>query len=474
MNTQTKHPNIGTIVSIRGSVVDAEFDQQLPDLLAELRTDAPEPVIVEVLEHRDEHTVRGVALTPTRGLARGDLLCDQGHGLQIPIGKDVLGRVLDVFGQPLDDGEPLDRAQWRPIHQPPVPLIRRRASNVSFETGIKAIDLLAPIEQGGKAGLLGGAGVGKTVLIKELIHNMIGEQQGVSIFCGIGERIREAAEMYDDIRQVGVLENTVLLFGQMNEPPGARFRTGQAALTIAEYFREEARRDVLLLIDNVFRFVQAGSEISGLLGQIPSRLGYQPTLSSDLADLEERICSTDAGAITSVQAIYVPADDLTDPAVVHTFTHLSATIILSRDRASRGLYPAVQPLRSTSKMLTPVVVGERHYHVARQVRETLASYEELRDVIAMLGVEELSDEDQLTVNRARRLERFLTQPFHTTEHFTGQPGKTVTLEDTLDGCERILDDEFHDISEQRLMMIGRIDEALAEDKESSDQQEEKA
>jgi F-type H+-transporting ATPase subunit beta len=341
-------------------------------------------------------------------------------------------------------------------------------SSEIFRTGIKAIDLLAPLEQGGKAGLFGGADVGKTVLIMEMIHNMVEEYEGVSLFCGIGERVREADELYRQIIEAGVLDNTVLVFGQMNEPPGARFRVGHAALTMAEYFRDDARKNVLILIDNIFRFVQAGSEVSGLMGQLPARLGYQPTLSSDLAYLEERIASTHTGAMTSVQAVYVPADDFTDPAVVHTFTHLSASIVLSRDRASQGLYPAIDPLRSESNMLTPVAVGDRHYRIARQVRETLAEYEDLKDIIAMLGMEELSPGDQRTIRHARRLERFLTQPFFTTEQFTGREGRFVDLEASLEGCERILTGEFDDYTEQRLYMIGKVEEAEEREEEEKD------
>jgi F-type H+-transporting ATPase subunit beta len=315
------------------------------------------------------------------------------------------------------------------------------------------------LERGGKAGLFGGAGVGKTVLISEMIHNVVGRHGGVSVFCGIGERSREGEELYREMQAAGVLDNAVLVFGQMNEPPGARFRVGHAALTMAEYFRDDARQDVLLLIDNIFRFIQAGAEVSGLMGQIPSRLGYQPTLGTELAELEERICSTASGAITSVQAVYVPADDFTDPAAVHTFSHLSAAIVLSRKRASEGFYPAIDPLRSGSSLLAPHVVGTRHYHVAQEVRATLAAYEDLKDIIAMLGIEELSQEDRRTVHRSRRLERFFTQPFFVTEAFTGLEGKMVELEDALAGCERILDDEFAPYPERALYMIGRIDEA---------------
>jgi F-type H+-transporting ATPase subunit beta len=315
------------------------------------------------------------------------------------------------------------------------------------------------LERGAKAGLFGGAGVGKTVLVMEMIHNMVSVHAGVSIFCGIGERSREGEELYREIQQVGVLDNAVLVFGQMNEQPGVRFRVGHVALTMAEYFRDEARQDVLLLVDNIFRFIQAGAEVSGLLGRLPSRVGYQPTLETELSEFEERICSTASGAITSIQAVYVPADDFTDPAAVHTFGHLSSSIVLSRKRASQGLYPAVDPLQSQSNMMTPQIAGERHYGIAQAIRATLAKYEELKDIIAMLGLEELSQEDQKTVYRARRLERFLTQPFFTTEQFTGHEGRRVSLEDTLDGCERILNDEFMDYSEGALYMIGTIDEA---------------
>jgi F-type H+-transporting ATPase subunit beta len=328
-----------------------------------------------------------------------------------------------------------------------------------FETGIKLIDLLTPLERGGKSGLFGGAGVGKTVLITELIHNVVGKHAGVSLFCGIGERCREAEELYREMKDAGVLEDTVMVFGQMNEPPGARYRVGHAALTIAEYFRDEAHQDVLLLIDNVFRFVQAGMEVSGLLGELPSRVGYQPTLASDLAALQERICSTTTGAITSVQAVYVPADDFTDPAAVQTFSHLSASLRLSRQRASDGLYPAINPLTSNSEMLMPQIVSQRHYDIAQAVRRTLAQYEELKDIIAMLGLEELSQPDRLIVNRARRLERFLTQPFFTTGQFTGIEGKSVSIFDTLAGCEQILNDQFHDWPENAFYMIGSISEA---------------
>ena len=337
------------------------------------------------------------------------------------------------------------------MHRAPPSLARRSTKSEVFETGIKVIDVLMPLERGGKAGLFGGAGVGKTVLLTEMIHNMVGQHEGVSIFCGIGERCREGEELYRDMKAAGVLRNMVMVFGQMNEPPGARFRVGHAALTMAEYFRDDEHRDVLLLIDNIFRFIQAGMEVSGLMGQMPSRLGYQPTMGTELSQLEERIANTDTGAITSIQAVYVPADDFTDPAAVHTFSHLSASIVLSRKRASEGLYPAIDPLQSSSKMATPGIVGERHYALAQEIRRTLAQYAELKDIIAMLGLEQLSPEDRNVVARARRLERFLTQPFFTTEQFTGLKGKLVSLEDALDGCERILRDEFKDYPGERAL-----------------------
>jgi len=449
----------GTVLSVRGSVVDAHFPGGLPEFHSELHVGGDREVVVEVVGHVDTETVRGIALNPTSGLARGMPIYNSGHPLQVPVGERMLGRVVNVFGRAIDAGDDLQGGEWRPLYGQPVSLADQGDTSDIFVTGIKAIDLLTPLARGGKAGLFGGAGVGKTVLITELINNVAGRHGGVTVFCGIGERSREAEEMVRDVDAAGVRDNTVLMFGQMNEPPGARLRIGHAALTVAEYFRDDARRDVLLLIDNVFRFIQAGSEVSGLLGRLPSRMGYQPTLGTELAELQERICTTRGAAITSVQAVYVPADDFTDPAITHTFGHLSALIVLSRERASQGFYPAVDPLRSESKMLTPSMVGERHYEVARKVRETLASYDELKDVIAMLGLEELSRDDQRRVHRARRLERFLTQPFFTTGQFTGLDGAMVELEDTLDGCERILNDEFSTFPEQALYMIGTVSEA---------------
>jgi F-type H+-transporting ATPase subunit beta len=451
--------NIGLVVSVQGSVVDIRFKYRLPPLTTLLYTGESGKIAIEVVSHLDRHRVRGIALTPTQGLARGMMVEDTGGPLLAPVGRGILSRMFDVFGRTIDRLPEPPELSWRSVHQAPPALARRSTKAEIFETGIKVIDVLVPLERGGKAGLFGGAGVGKTVLLTEMIHNMVGQHQGVSIFCGIGERCREGEELYRDMRAAGVLANMVMVFGQMNEPPGARFRIGHAALTMAEYFRDDEHRDVLLLIDNIFRYIQAGSEVSGLMGRMPSRLGYQPTMDTELASLEERIANTDQGAITSIQAVYVPADDFTDPAAVHTFSHLSASIVLSRKRASEGLYPAIDPLQSSSKMATPGVIGERHYRLAGEIRKTLAQYAELKDIIAMLGLEQLSPADRGTVGRARRLERFLTQPFFTTEQFTGQKGRLVSLKDALDGCESILRDECKDCPESALYMIGDIDES---------------
>src|SRR5579864_2507742 len=415
MGSKTTSSNLGVIVSVRGSVMDVRFDKQLPPIYSVLLTGADSQIIIEVLAQQDARHVRGIALTPTQGLARGMVVQDTGGPLQAPVGTAVLSRMFDVFGNTIDRAAALSDVQWRSVHGAPPPLAHRSTKSQVFETGIKAIDVLVPLERGGKAGLFGGAGVGKTVLLTEMIHNMVGHHEGVSIFCGIGERCREGEELYRDMKAAGVLPNMLMVFGQMNEPPGARFRVGHAALTMAEYFRDDEHRDVLLLVDNIFRFIQAGMEVSGLMGQMPSRLGYQPTMGTELSGLEERIANTDSGAITSIQAVYVPADDLTDPAAVHTFSHLSASIVLSRKRASEGLYPAIDLLQSNSKMATPTIIGERHYLLAQQIRKTLAHYEELKD---------------------------------------------ISLKDALDGCERILNDEFKDYPESAFYMIGAIGEAL--------------
>jgi F-type H+-transporting ATPase subunit beta len=461
--SDTSAKNIGSVVSVRGGVVDVRFEHSLPPIHRVLHTggegSAEGNIVIEVLEQLDTQRVRGIALTTTQGLARGMRVEDTGEALRVPVGKQIISRMFDVFGHAIDrQPEPKD-VEWRNILREPPPLQERSTKSEIFETGIKAIDVLVPLERGGKGGMFGGAGVGKTVLLTEMIHNMLGHQKGVSIFCGIGERCREGEELYSAMKEAGVLKDMVMLYGQMNEPPGNRFRVGAAALTMAEYFRDDEHRDVLLLIDNIFRFIQAGMEVSGLMGQMPSRLGYQPTMATELSGLEERIANTHAGAITSIQAVYVPADDLTDPAAVHVFSHLSASIVLSRKRATQGLYPAIDFLQSSSKMATPGIVGQQHYDLAQEIRKTLAQYENLKDIVAMLGMEQLSPEDRKIVGRARRLERFLTQPFFTTEKFSGIKGQLVSLKDSLDGCERILRDEFKDYPESALYMIGDIGQA---------------
>ncbi|MFT4653647.1 MAG: F-type H+-transporting ATPase subunit beta [Patiriisocius sp.] len=449
---------LGTVVAVRGSVVDVNFELGLPAIRSILFADN-KTVILEVLTQLNNRRIRSIALTPTQGLARGMTVTNSGHPLQAPVGSQILSRMFDVFGNAIDGLPNPTDIKWNSVHQTPPDLTQRSSSSEIFETGIKLVDVLSPLEKGGKAGLFGGAGVGKTVLLTEMIHNMIEHQKGVSIFCGIGERCREGEELYREMKKAGVLNNMVMLFGQMNEPPGSRFRVAQAALTMAEYFRDQEHKDVLLLIDNIFRFIQAGAEVSGLMGQMPSRMGYQPTLGTELASIEERIANTEFGSITSIQAVYVPADDFTDPAAVHTFSHLSASLVLSRQRAGEGLYPSIDPLQSSSKMNTPSIVGKRHYAVAQEIRQTLAKYDELKDIIAMLGLEQLSVVDRDIVSRARRLERFFTQPFFTTEQFTGMHGKLVSLEASLDGCERILRGEFNHYPESALYMIGAIDEA---------------
>lgn len=466
MPNTNQFTNSGKVKSVRGSVVEINFPAKLPPIHSILYA-YEKRIVLEVLTQTDEYHVRAVSLTATQGLARGMLVEDSGAPLQAPVGSNILSRMFDVFGNAIDNRPAPTDIQWRNVHQSPPALSRRSTQSEIFETGIKIVDVLSPLERGGKAGLFGGAGVGKTVLLSEMIHNMIGQQQGVSIFCGIGERCREGEELYRDMQQAGVLPNMVMLFGQMNEPPGSRFRVGHVALTMAEFFRDTQNKDVLLLIDNIFRFIQAGSEVSGLMGQMPSRMGYQPTMGTELAALEERIANTENAAITSIQAVYVPADDFTDPAAVHTFSHLSASLVLSRKRASEGLYPAIDPLQSGSKMATPTIVGKRHYNLAQEIRHTLAQYEELKDIIAMLGLEQLSLKDRDIVERARRLERFFTQPFFSTEAFTGTPGKLVSLADALDDCERIVKGEFNHYPESAFYMIGRLDEATAKVQSSS-------
>ncbi|MBR1904783.1 MAG: F0F1 ATP synthase subunit beta [Alphaproteobacteria bacterium] len=450
--------NIGYIKAINGGILEIEFTETLPYIYNELKIG---DLSAEVQGYIDEKTVRALAFGPTGGLQRHMEVVDCGHQIEVPVGDVVLGRMFNIFGQPIDKGKPLKKSPLKPVHAQPLTLNKRQNHPEIFISGIKAIDLLAPMERGGKAGLFGGAGVGKTVLITELINNMVGRYDGASIFCGVGERSREGEQLYREMKEAGVLDKTVMVFGQMNEAPGVRFRVPLTALTMAEYFRDHEQKDVLLLIDNIFRFVQAGSEVSVLLGQMPSRVGYQPSLGTDIADLEERIVSTENAAITSIQAVYVPADDFTDPSAVHTFAHLSSSIVLSRARAAQGLYPAVDPLNSNSNMLTPQIVGERHYRVAVAVRKCLAEYEELKDIIAMLGFDELPEKDQQTVLTARKLERFLTQPFFTTHQFTGMQGRSVDLQKTIDGCERILAGEFNYLNENDFFMVGDVDEVVA-------------
>ncbi|WP_454883321.1 F0F1 ATP synthase subunit beta [Sphingomonas oryzagri] len=452
----------GHVAAIRGPVVDVDFPgDTLPRVNDALRIDAPSgALIAEVQSHVDEHTVRAVALQTTSGLARGISVDATGGPIMVPVGDAVLGRLLTVTGAIGDGGAALPAdVPLRPIHRAPPPLEEQSAATQMFETGIKVIDLLSPLAQGGKAAMFGGAGVGKTVLVMELINAMVARYEGVSVFAGIGERSREGHELLTDMRGSGVIDKTVLVFGQMNEPPGARWRVGLTALTIAEYFRDEQKRNVLLLMDNVFRFVQAGSEVSGLLGRMPSRVGYQPTLASEVAALQERIASVEGASVTAIEAVYVPADDFTDPAVTAISSHLDSNILLSRSMAAEGMYPAIDPLASTSILLDPLVVGEQHYALAQTVRETIAHYRELQDIISLLGMEELSQEDRLAVGRARRLQRFLTQPFVVTQAFTGQPGRSVALADTLKGIAAILAGESDDWPESALYMVGDIEEA---------------
>lgn len=445
----------GRVVAIRGGVVDVRFDGDMPPINELLRAG---DLALEVASLESADTVRCMALSSTRGLALDAPVTATGGPITVPTSDAVLGRMLNVFGEPIDGLPAIESRERGSIHVAPPVLAERKPASEVLETGIKAIDLLSPIERGGKTGLFGGAGVGKTVLLTELIHNTVQHHRGVSLFCGIGERSREGEELYREMGEAGVRDKMVMLFGQMNEAPGVRFRVGNAALTMAEYFRDRKGQDVLLLIDNIFRFVQAGSEVSGLMGRMPSRVGYQPTMATEIAALQERIASTRAGSITSIQAVYVPADDFTDPAAAHIFSHLSASVVLSRKRASEGLYPAVDPLASASVMLTPGVVGQRHYEIARDVRRTLAEYEELRDIIAMLGLEELSAHDRATVARARRLERFLTQPFVTVSAASGTEGRFVSIAETLDGCETILTQSEFDAPESAYYMIGSLSE----------------
>ena len=459
--------NIGKIVQVIGAVVDVEFsDGHLPDILTALEiknpnnSDAPD-LICEVAQHLGDGVVRTIAMDATEGLVRGMEVTDTGKPIMVPVGKASVGRILNVIGRPVDEMGPINAEKYYPIHRPAPSFTEQNTKVELLETGIKVVDLLVPFPKGGKMGLFGGAGVGKTVILMEMINNIAKQHGGSSVFAGVGERTREGNDLYHELKDAGVLERATLVYGQMNEPPGARARVALTALACAEYFRDEENQDVLLFIDNIFRFTQAGSEVSALLGRMPSAVGYQPTLGTDLGALQERITSTNKGSITSVQAVYVPADDLTDPAPATTFSHLDGTLVLSRQIAELGIYPAVDPLDSTSRILDPNVVGEEHYQVARQVQMVLQKYKELQDIIAILGMDELSDEDKLTVSRARRIQRFLSQPFHVAETFTGTPGQYVKLEDTIKGFKGILEGKYDHLAESDFYMLGGIDQAVA-------------
>jgi len=451
-------------VQVIGPVVDVRFeDGDLPHINNALHIDDEDRkvhLVVEVAQHLGEHTVRCVSMASTDGLVRGMRVIDTGSPIMVPVGQPTLGRVVDLLGRPVDNKEPITGATLFPIHRTPPPFSDQRTATELFETGIKVIDLIEPYARGGKVGLFGGAGVGKTVLIMELIRSIAREHGGVSVFAGVGERTREGTALVQEMQESGVIKNTALVFGQMDQPPGARLRVGLTGVTLAEYFRDEEGQDVLLFIDNIFRFTQAGSEVSALLGRMPSAVGYQPTLATEMAALQERITSTTRGSITSVQAIYVPADDPTDPAPATTFSHLDATTMLSRAVFEQGLYPAVDPLESTSRILDPRIVGEEHYKVARDVQATLQRYKDLQDIIAILGVDELSDEDKMVVERARRIQRFLSQPFSVAQHFTGMEGRYVPLAETIGGFKAILEGEYDHLPIQAFYMIGTIDEAV--------------
>ncbi|HJO24292.1 MAG: F0F1 ATP synthase subunit beta [Myxococcota bacterium] len=463
----------GKIVQVLGPVVDVEFEPgALPEIYTALRVsnasidDRQGNLVLEVAQHLGENTVRCVAMDTTDGLVRGQVAVNTGDGIRVPVGPNTLGRIMNVIGEPVDERGPIEADVTFPIHRETPEFIDQATSVEALETGIKVVDLIAPYPKGGKVGLFGGAGVGKTVVIMELINNIAKEHAGYSVFGGVGERTREGNDLWNEMMEAKlsdgttVLDKAALVYGQMNEPPGARARVGLSALTVAEYFRDEEGKDVLLFIDNIFRFTQAGSEVSALLGRIPSAVGYQPTLATDMGELQERITSTKKGSITSVQAIYVPADDLTDPAPATAFTHLDATTVLNRDIAARGIYPAVDPLDSTSRILDPQVLGQEHYEVARGVQQVLQKYKDLQDIIAILGMDELSEDDKLAVARARKLERFLSQPFSVAEQFTGTPGVYVRLEDTIRGFKEIIDGKHDDLPEQAFYMVSTIEEVL--------------
>jgi F-type H+-transporting ATPase subunit beta len=455
--------NLGKIVAIRGVVIDAAFEGELPAIYNALEISMPNDtkLVAEVQQHLGDNQVRAIAMDATDGLARGLDVVDTGAPISVPVGEATLGRIFNVLGEPIDEGEPVEAEQRWEIHRKAPAFEDLSPTAEIFETGIKVIDLLAPYVKGGKIGLFGGAGVGKTVLIQELINNIAQQHGGRSVFAGVGERTREGNDLWLEMTESGVISKTALVYGQMNEPPGARLRVGLTGLTLAEYFRDEQGADVLFFIDNIFRFVQAGSEVSALLGRMPSAVGYQPTLATEMGELQERITSTNKGSITSVQAIYVPADDLTDPAPAASFAHLDATTVLSRDIASKGIYPAVDPLDSSSRILQPGLVSDDHYRTATQVQEVLQRYKDLQDIIAILGMDELSDEDKQTVARARKIELFLSQPFHVAEAFTGTPGIYVQLDTTIRSFQEILDGTHDDVPEQAFYLVGGIDDVVA-------------
>lgn len=452
--------NLGKIVQVIGPVLDIKFDaENLPKLLNSIEIPNGDKVLIaEVAQHTGDDTVRCIAMDSTDGLVRGMEAFDTGAPITVPVGSATLGRMFNVLGKPIDDGENVAVKETAPIHRAAPAFEDQETATEIFETGIKVIDLIAPYSKGGKIGLFGGAGVGKTVIIMELIHNIASEHGGISVFAGVGERTREGNDLYHEMKDSGVLNKTALVFGQMNEPPGARMRVGLTGLTMAEHFRDEESQDVLLFIDNIFRFTQAGSEVSALLGRMPSAVGYQPTLATEMGQLQERITSTKKGSITSVQAVYVPADDLTDPAPATTFAHLDATTVLSRRISELGIYPAVDPLDSTSRILDPQIIGDEHYQVAREVQEILQKYKELQDIIAILGMDELSEDDKIVVSRARKIERFFSQPFSVAEQFTGMEGKYVPLKETIRGFKEILDGKHDDVPEAAFLYVGSIDE----------------
>ncbi len=461
--------NVGKVVQIVGAVVDIRFDKErLPDLLNAIEIDNNgTKIVAEVAQHIGDDVVRCIAMSSTDGLVRGTDAVDTGKAISVPVGKQTLSRMFNLLGEPVDNlPEPETEERWE-IHREPPSYEEQSASNEILETGIKVIDLIAPYLKGGKIGLFGGAGVGKTVLIQELINNVANQHGGISVFTGVGERTREGNDLYNEMKESGVIDKTVLVYGQMNEPPGARMRVGLSGLTMAEYFRDVEHQDVLLFIDNIFRFTQAGSEVSALLGRMPSAVGYQPTLATEMGQLQERITSTTKGSITSVQAVYVPADDLTDPAPATTFAHLDATTVLSRSISSLGIYPAVDPLESSSRILTPEIVGNEHYQVARQVQSILQRYVELQDIIAIMGMDELSDEDKLTVSRARKIQRFLSQPFTVAEQFTGMQGKYVPVKETIRGFKEIIEGKHDDLPESAFLFVGTIDEAVEKAKQNA-------